>query len=388
MKKIIVIIFFLSIYFLPVHMAIAQTTDTNCVWRVIYSVPAGKISCQDNEHSDSTTKCPALPPVPLGGFQTPMSCCCPGSVYVEPKAPTPPKFIMPELQISIPGLTLTPTSSIKYSENSDGSRFYQFPWLSEYILAIFNYGLSVAGILAAIVLMAGGVLWLVSSGDASKITQAKELILGSITGLIILSSSYIILVQINPNLIQLNPISIGNIEMAELANTLAVARHGSKAETYKNATCATDQELTNGIEFYATGYYKPAWENTEKFFCDIGMQCSCPNGDDRDTTKNCDFLYGKTYPGYKPCKYFASNVPYCNAMSSGGEPQIGDIAGPSNCQTNLPPGTKVCFKGKTYTIKDTGGGIKGRRIDIWSGNSIKDANANTGAGILKKGACN
>ncbi len=138
-------------------------------------------------------------------------CCCRPDAATAVIS-TPPKFTIPELQIPIDTLTL---SAPKCTPNDDGTYQCQIPWLSQYILAIYNYGLSIAGILAAIVLMAGGLLWLISGGDASKVTQAKELIVGSVTGLIILASSYIILVQINPDLVQLYPITIGTIKDSE-----------------------------------------------------------------------------------------------------------------------------------------------------------------------------
>lgn len=78
--------------------------------------------------------------------------------------------------------------------------------LSKYIIAIYNYGLAIAGILATIVLMGGGVLWLVSGGESGKINQAKELITGSITGAIILVAAWMILNTVNPNLVNLKSI--------------------------------------------------------------------------------------------------------------------------------------------------------------------------------------
>lgn len=78
--------------------------------------------------------------------------------------------------------------------------------LSRYIMAIYNYGLALAGILATIVLMFGGFNWIISGGDPAKITQAKELIGGSIAGLAILMVAWVILNTINPNLINLKPI--------------------------------------------------------------------------------------------------------------------------------------------------------------------------------------
>jgi hypothetical protein len=243
-----------------------------------------------------------------------------------------------------------PLPTTKLSEvncRPDGGNYNcPIPWIGEYIVSIYNYGVGVAGILAAIVLMAGSINWPMDN-------VSKEM--GT----------------------------CHYIKEAEVK--LAAGRYNNVAQSYRDATCASETDLTEGVEFYATGYYKPRWENTKNFWCVVAMQCSCPNGINHSET--CDFLYGETFPGYHPCQYFSESTPYCNLTASGQAPQLGDIAGPGNCQDTLPYGTKVCFKGKTYTITDTGGGIKGKRIDIWSGDSLKDAYANTGMGILKKGAC-
>ncbi len=87
--------------------------------------------------------------------------------------------------------------------------------LGKYIIGVYNYGLAIVGILAAIVLMAGGVLWLISGGDPGKINQAKELMVGSVIGTIILFSAWIILNTVNPALLQfkpLNPVVIQKID--------------------------------------------------------------------------------------------------------------------------------------------------------------------------------
>ncbi len=356
-----------------------------CLWREkqivnIPNKPPQTVYCLGSEQQSATSSCQLSAPTSNS------ICCCGGGeapktveqiAQEEKNKTTPPKFTIPDLQIKIPGME-------KFSKaNCTDEGQCEVPWIGEYISGIYDYALSIAGILAAIMLMAGGVLWLVSGGDASKITQAKELIISSITGLIILASSYVILIQINPDLINLNPITVNAVKKIEL---LANARKGSQANTYKDAPCATDAELSAGVDFYATGYYKPAWENSDKFRCVVAMQCTCPNG--QDTSKNCDDLYGKTFPNYHPCKYFEKDIPYCNMTAGGVEPKIGDIAGPGNCRSNLPFGTKVCFKGQTYTITDTGSGIKGKRIDIWSGGDLDKANSVTGVGKLKKGACN
>lgn len=389
MRKINIIFFlaWLIIILFPLNSALAET---NCSWRAetILTNPelstsqtnGGCYSDETRPSSNSGMNCDSVRPddTSSGYSFTRYICCCKNATTV--KEATPPKFEIPQMQVEIPTVKL---SKVNCTPDDKGNYDCQVPWIGEYIAGIYNYGLSIAGILAAIVLMAGGLLWLVSGGDASKITQAKDLILGAITGLIILMTSYILLIQINPELVKMKSISISSIKTLE---SLAESRHGGTAEGYKNGPCATDDELANGVDFYATGYYKPKWEDTDTFRCVIAMQCSCPNG--QDTTKNCDQLYGKTFPGYHPCKSFDAKTPYCNMTSSGTAPQDGDIAGPKNCTANLPAGTKVCFKGQTYTIRDTGGGILGKRIDVWSGDNLTKAYAVTGVGKLKKGACN
>lgn len=396
MRKISLIIGLSIILFSTTSPLTAQAAEKQCAWRAEMTqtnpetntsqTTGGCYSGETQSVQGGTETCnTARPENSSSGFTyTRYICCCgeltqPNAAVASPaKAP---KYIMPEFQVPINTVKLSSSTCVL---DDNGEYQCSVPWLGEYITGVYNYGLGIAGILAAIILMAGGVLWLVSGGDASKITQAKELIFGSITGLIILAGSYVLLIQINPELTRFRSISLGMIGGKELK--LAEARNSSDAGNYNEIPCATDEELANGIKFYATGYYKPTWENTEKFFCVVSMNCTCPNG--RDETKNCDFLYGKSFPGYHPCNSFSADTKYCNMTASGVEPQIGDIAGPRNCQDNLPYGTKVCFKGKTYTITDTGGAIKGKRIDIWSGSSLRDAYANTGVGVLKKGACN
>jgi len=105
--------------------------------------------------------------------------------------------------------------------------------LAKYVKAFYDYGMAIAGILAAIVLMGGGVLWLTSAGNDSKITQAKELIGGSIVGLVILFSSWVILNTINPDLINLKIITLQVAKPAEF-ETNGIINNLSEAPTDLN----------------------------------------------------------------------------------------------------------------------------------------------------------
>ena len=80
--------------------------------------------------------------------------------------------------------------------------------IAKYIVAIYKYGISVGAILATVVIMAAGLIWLTSGGSQEKIGQAKNYISGSIIGLVILFGSYILLNTINPELVNFNVSSI------------------------------------------------------------------------------------------------------------------------------------------------------------------------------------
>ncbi|MEI6529556.1 MAG: hypothetical protein WCN88_04130 [Candidatus Falkowbacteria bacterium] len=157
---------------------------------------------------DSDSKCTATKPVFSTNSGKTSVCCC--TEVLVASADSAPLLKAPDFLVSIPGMKAL--STVNCEPGSNGGYFCEIPWLGEYVVGLYSYALSIAGILAAIMLMAGGLIWLISAGDASKITQAKEIIIGSITGLIILAASFIILLQINPDLIKMKSIAVNGIK--------------------------------------------------------------------------------------------------------------------------------------------------------------------------------
>jgi D-alanyl-D-alanine dipeptidase len=93
------------------------------------------------------------------------------------------------------------------------------PWIAIYIKAIYNYALGIIGILAALTLMIGGVIYLTSAGNATRISEAKSWITGSLTGMLIMFTSYVLLNEINPDLIGFKPVKLSIVqEMTESDN--------------------------------------------------------------------------------------------------------------------------------------------------------------------------
>ena len=92
--------------------------------------------------------------------------------------------------------------------------------IGEYIQAIYNYAIGIVGILAAVVLMFGGVIWLTAGGNQEKVKEAKAWIGASLSGLVLLLCSYMILNTINPDLVSFKEIAPPSIkEKAELKDT-------------------------------------------------------------------------------------------------------------------------------------------------------------------------
>jgi len=254
--KIILSLAFLSILIIP------TIVEASCTWRsyTVYleggTPPSGGCYSIEEQltdkHKETCTE--AKPSTSSGGYtHTDYICCC--SKIEQGTQATAPKFKIPELQIKIPGLDKL--SEVNCLPNNEGNFFCEVPWIGQYIAAIYNYGLSIAGILAAIMLMAGGVLWLVSGGDASRITQAKELIIGSVTGLIILFSSYILLIQVNPDLVKMGSIKIGAIPRESLPDVDVIYTGATGENPYQAGCDAARAGSLTICQAYANNNTKP-----------------------------------------------------------------------------------------------------------------------------------
>ncbi len=76
-----------------------------------------------------------------------------------------------------------------------------------YIKAIYKYAIVVIALLAVITMMFGGILWITAAGSPDRVTEAKSWIGSSITGLVLALLSYIILYNVNPNLVNFEPVA-------------------------------------------------------------------------------------------------------------------------------------------------------------------------------------
>jgi hypothetical protein len=138
---------------------------------------------------------------------------------------------IPHLEITIPELKLT---ELVCTTDKDGNGSCSIDWIGKYIQALYNYGLGIAGILAAIMMMVGGVLWTTAGGNQQRVTEAKSYIVASITGVALLLGAYTILYEINPDLVNLKNIIVKKIKFVPVEEDAKFTSGGGNGDIPSN----------------------------------------------------------------------------------------------------------------------------------------------------------
>ena len=129
--------------------------------------------------------------------------------------------------------------------------------LGEYIAGIYRYSIAVAAILAGVMITIGGLKWLTAAGNAAAIGAAKKTIGGALIGLILVSSSYVILNTINPELVKLRVPAIRSIPRRDLTLTLLGAANcdpGSLGCTCRGNDPETPNACNAGLRCVSTRF--------------------------------------------------------------------------------------------------------------------------------------
>jgi hypothetical protein len=91
--------------------------------------------------------------------------------------------------------------------------------IADYIKAIYTYAVAAVGIVAAVVMMIGGLMWITAGGNASSISEAKAMITAALTGLVLVLVSYLVLDQVSPTLVNLQTTQIIAPQVPKSNNT-------------------------------------------------------------------------------------------------------------------------------------------------------------------------
>lgn len=292
------------------------------------------------------------------------------------------KGIVPELGVAIPGFAGFQNPLV---ENG----VLKVNFIGAYVNAIYRWLIGVMALFAVVMIMVGGIQYMLRGGSQQGVTEAKARITNALVGMVILLGSYVLLYTTNPQLTIFAPLEIKPVFDRPLPlGGLGMLAHPELATTeaeFRALGCPTKAEFVSGVEFFATAYYKPAYDekvNYKSFWCNIGMQCSCPGSTGRSETDICTVPSGYSWGA---CNYFPEGTPYCNHMKykKDSEPEPFVSAAVSTC---ISPGTlfKVFGSGNgktesaTWRADDKGGLINGRRIDLFVGTGQAALNAARG----------
>lgn len=115
-------------------------------------------------------------------------------------------------------------------------------WLASYIAVIYQYGIGLAGILAAVMILVGGFLWVSSFGSPDRISKAKEFITGALTGLLLALFSYLILFTLNPNLVKNESLVVSGVKPIDMVSICCQKSDGTYGkESMSSGMCASGQ---------------------------------------------------------------------------------------------------------------------------------------------------
>ena len=112
-------------------------------------------------------------------------------------------FANPVLSVNIP--------TISFSNVIAENGYLEINWLGEYINGLYGFLLSIGGIFAVLMIMIGGIQYVISRGGGEA-TEAKKRIGNAITGLVLLFSVFIILYTVNPGMISFDALTISTID--------------------------------------------------------------------------------------------------------------------------------------------------------------------------------
>lgn len=112
-------------------------------------------------------------------------------------------IIVPKIPLNIPTVSLQDFTNVV---QKDG--FIYIPFISVFLIGAYKLGVGIAAILAVIMIMAGGFIWIAAAGDTGRIGQAKTMISGAVVGLVLTVGSYVALQTVNPNLVNFTALKI------------------------------------------------------------------------------------------------------------------------------------------------------------------------------------
>ncbi len=123
--------------------------------------------------------------------------------------------VIPILNVPIPGLDFG--DSVTY--DSEGNQ--QANFLAKYIDALYRYLIVIATVVAVVMVMVGGLQYILSRGNADAVKKAKERITNAVIGLVLLFAAYDIAFLLDPNTVRFESLLIKTVPFQSVPEELS-----------------------------------------------------------------------------------------------------------------------------------------------------------------------
>lgn len=148
--------------------------------------------------------------------------------------------VIPYLNVKIPGLEFTdPTQDGKYTKVS---------FLAQYVDALYKLLMVVCAVVAVVMIMIGGLQYILSRGNANGVKQAKERIKNAVVGMVLLMSAYSIAYLVDPSTTKFASLAIESVPKEELPveSEADIAAYGATGSIDPaNVTALSGEHLIN-----------------------------------------------------------------------------------------------------------------------------------------------
>jgi hypothetical protein len=158
--------------------------------------------------------------------------------------------------------------------------------LGLYLQYWYGFLIGTIGILAAIMIMAGGFIYLTSGGDKGKAGEGQKMISSAITGIVLAFGVYTILYLVNPELLKIkipsiNPVTVDKFNLPNLPGSEGTPQAG-KGLADQSTLCATGRQVIDysQLTYTDTGCNNFSAEQNQ-YFEKYGQ----PNSVDADTLR-------------------------------------------------------------------------------------------------------
>lgn len=148
---------------------------------------------------------------------------------------------------------------------------------ADFVVNFYNFALGIAGTLAIIEIIYGGIKYIVSAGNSSAQTDAKDIIMSSIWGILLLAGAFLVLNTINPTLTQ-----IKNPESTYVPSVTTGGAPNNPGNPSFTSSCPTGLDSNLCLQEVSM----------EKNLQSFGISISSTGNCDDPTNSNCTSLYG------------------------------------------------------------------------------------------------